>query len=131
MLSLVASSLAVSSLVISSRPGWVLHRPAVASLGPQLALQSGDIARIHKEADSFFDAIDENGDGSISKKELRSHLIVSLSAVHPISDAASHARISCEPATNALASLLDPGARGLPGRGSGHNLRTARCELGR
>ena len=99
MLSLVASSLAVSSLVISSRPGWVLHRPAVASLGPQLALQSGDIARIHEEADSFFDAIDENGDGSISKKELRSHLIVSRSAVHPISDAVSHARISGEPAT--------------------------------
>ena len=37
------------------------------------AMSDEDVARIHSEADAFFDAIDENDDGTISLTEVCAH----------------------------------------------------------
>ena len=53
----------------------VMHPPAsLRCASAVLALSAADESRIHREADSFFARIDDNGDGLISFDELSDHL---------------------------------------------------------
>ena len=83
------------------------------------------IARVHAEADAFFAAVDENGDGSISSVELSDHLATvgyatqSVDRIFTLLDVNSDGSISREELRDAFVRYEDPALRLALGLGTG------------